>query len=185
MTRVNTTFAPKVEYSPIKTPCFDHQIVISNEDGTRSGYTGDNNNPFPMTIYNNMTKYSTEDNPNITAEETYKLLEDITLECLSDNSNSYGTGAVGDIGIYVGKMSGKNSYIEALKGLIDLYSNEEFSEGGKDITVDEQAKIIETFLKSDWTEIEENEIISPENDSKPNNTQKSEGFLGWLKSIFN
>ena len=200
MIQGNITLGQKVEYNTTKHNYLDwHVITIEKEDGTKTSYAGKasslglktEENAFPKLIYDCMTKYSTENDPNITPEEAYKLIEDITIGCLTDPDNdAYATGSSDKTGRYsLGTLAGKNSYIEAFKGMMDLYSNEEFSENGRDITVNEQIKIIETFAKADWEEIETDDVATATNNntvdsSNENNTKENKGIFGWLKNFF-
>lgn len=201
MTQGNITLGQKVEYTKYERYGTNgmHVITIEKEDGTKTSYEGcdaisikTGENLFPKLIYDCMTKYSTENDPNITPEEAYKLIEDITIGCLTDPDNdAYATGSCDSSGLYgLGALAGKNSHIEAFKGMMDLYSNEEFSENGRDITVNEQIKIIETFAKAGcWREIETDDVATATNNntvdsSNENNTKENKGIFGWLKNFF-
>lgn len=89
-----------------------------------------------------MNPYSTKDNPEITPEEIFKLKKDITKSTSGtsyiNNQTSHGFNV-----LTTSRDSQKRSdYFQ----LLDLYSSQD-SPGGRNITPEEQAEIVDTFAK--------------------------------------
>ena len=128
--------------------------ILLNINDYKVTYNGSDGNPKITKVkYNHMqhllpflmafNQYSTNDNPNITPEEAYKI------ECIIDNStsdssyvrrNDYTTPTPGNT-VSVDSLA-REDFLRQIK----KYSNK-FSEGGEEITVKEQSLIMDTFLK--------------------------------------
>ena len=84
-----------------------------------------------------MNPYSTEENPSITPKEVFQIKENIAKNTKGSKVDYFGRG-----GSISNDSTKRNDYYQ----LLDLYSNSE-SDGGNNITPQEQSKVVDTFVK--------------------------------------
>lgn len=182
MTETTTINTPNMNYSYETDGInrFNSKVTIKNDDGTSVTYEKTyGRSLFVGIIFDNMAKYATEESPDISNEEIFNFIEDVTLNCLSDQDRGY--CASYDSYDRGQQIIGKNAYLETLNNLVELYTNEEYSEGGKNITPTEQNKIVESFIKHEaWNEVKPEETTEEKAEEKAEENKSGFNFWKWL-----